>query len=55
MAFCPTVYYYKTTITCHYKKESLDSDGQQFHQYQLNKQMPLTSKHRSQKRDHDIC
>jgi hypothetical protein len=40
MAFCPTVYYYKTTITCHYKKESLDSDGQQFHQYQLNFVIP---------------
>ena len=26
-------------------KESLNSDGQQFHQYQQNTQSPLTSEH----------
>jgi hypothetical protein len=35
-------------------KESLNSDGQQFHQYQQNKQPPLTSTHRRQKQEHDI-
>jgi len=28
-------------------KESLNSDGQQFHQYQQNEQSPLTSTHRT--------
>jgi len=31
-------------------KESLDSDGQQFYQYQQNVKPPLTSTHRTQKR-----
>jgi len=26
-------------------KESFNNDGQQFHQYQQNKQLPLTSTH----------
>jgi hypothetical protein len=30
-------------------KESLNSDGQQFHQYQLNEQSPLTLIHWTQK------
>jgi len=34
-------------------KESLNSDGQQFHQYQQSKQSPLTSNNWTQK-DHDI-
>ena len=31
-------------------KESLDSDGQQFHQYQQNEQSPITLTHWTQKR-----
>jgi hypothetical protein len=34
-------------------KESLNSDGLQFHQYQQNEQSPLTSNNGIQK-DHDI-
>jgi hypothetical protein len=30
--------------------ESLNSDGQQFNQYQQNKQSPLTTNHRTQER-----
>jgi len=35
-------------------KESLNSDGQQFHQYQQNEQSPLTLTHWTQKREHNI-
>jgi hypothetical protein len=33
--------------TIKHKKESLNSDRQQFHQYQQNKQLPLTSNHQT--------
>ena len=33
-------------------KESINSDGQQFHQYQQNKQSPLTSHNWAYKKDH---
>ena len=37
------------------KKESFNTDGKQFHQYQQNKQLPQTLNHRKKKkRDHDI-
>ena len=32
------------------RKESLNSDGQQFHQYQQNEQSPVTSNHLTLKR-----
>jgi hypothetical protein len=32
-------------VVYHCKKESLNSDRQQFHQYQQNKQLPFTSNH----------
>jgi len=35
-------------------KESLNSDVQQYHQYQQNEQSPLTANHSTLKRIHDI-
>ena len=39
-----------TEVHCVIKTESLNNDGQQFHQYQQNKQPSLTSNHWTQKR-----
>ena len=38
------------SITENYQKESLISDGHQFHQYQQNEQSPLSLAHWTQKR-----
>jgi hypothetical protein len=36
------------------KRKCINSDGEQFHQCLLNKQSPLTSSHRTKKKDNNI-
>jgi hypothetical protein len=41
------VEYHCLNFLIKHKKESLNSDRQQFYQYQQNKQLPLTSNHQT--------